>query len=427
VYKNTGQYAKAEALYQRSLKIYEAKLEPDHPRVAASLNNLAGLYQGMGQYTKAEPLHQRSLKIKESTLGPDHPDVAASLNNLAVLHAATGARDEAAAEFDRERRGVRRHVASVLPALSERDQLTFLERTDQNRWHVALSLGRANPEAPRIAAQSAGWLLNGKAVAHEAIARQKLLVRDSRDPAVAAKAAELRAVQSQLAGLSQAAPKQGEEAAHRRRLAELSAQQQELARQVSLAAGRPALEEAWIEPDAVRRALPADGLLVDIVRFRPAIFAAKENEKHWEPARYVAWLTPPAGRGEIEVVDLGPAEAIDAAVALVRAGVAARHAGSDRRARRAGSRGRARKAAGRIGGDGPCANREARRRRQAVDPQPRRGTVAGALGRAAARRWPLRHRGIPDPLRRLGPRPGRDALCRQARREPAGDDGRSQF
>ena len=37
----------------------------------------------MGQYAKAEPLYQRSLKIRESQLGPDHPDVAASLNNLA--------------------------------------------------------------------------------------------------------------------------------------------------------------------------------------------------------------------------------------------------------------------------------------------------------------------------------------------------------
>ena len=81
-----GQYAKAEPLYQRSLKIRESKLGPDHPDVAQSLNNLATLYQDMGQYAKAEPLYQRSLKICESKLGPDHPDVATSLNNLATLY-----------------------------------------------------------------------------------------------------------------------------------------------------------------------------------------------------------------------------------------------------------------------------------------------------------------------------------------------------
>jgi len=31
------------------------------------------------------PLHERSLKIREKVLGPDHPDVAASLNELGLL------------------------------------------------------------------------------------------------------------------------------------------------------------------------------------------------------------------------------------------------------------------------------------------------------------------------------------------------------
>ena len=76
LYQNMGQYAKAEPLYQRSLKIMESKLGPDHPDVATNLNNLAILYEHMGQYAKAEPLYQRSLKIYESKLGPDHPNVA---------------------------------------------------------------------------------------------------------------------------------------------------------------------------------------------------------------------------------------------------------------------------------------------------------------------------------------------------------------
>ena len=42
------------------LKIREAKLGPDHPDVAASLNNLATLYQTQGKYAEAEPLYQRA-------------------------------------------------------------------------------------------------------------------------------------------------------------------------------------------------------------------------------------------------------------------------------------------------------------------------------------------------------------------------------
>ena len=45
-------------------------LGPEHPDVARSLNNLAGLYRAQGQYAKAEPLYQRALGIREKALVP---------------------------------------------------------------------------------------------------------------------------------------------------------------------------------------------------------------------------------------------------------------------------------------------------------------------------------------------------------------------
>ena len=41
------------------------------------------MYQG--KYDDADPLYQRALAIDEKVLGPDHPDVAADLNNRAGL------------------------------------------------------------------------------------------------------------------------------------------------------------------------------------------------------------------------------------------------------------------------------------------------------------------------------------------------------
>ncbi len=63
----------------------EKALGPEHPHVATSLNNLAGLYRAQGKYAEAEPLLKRSLAISEKALGPEHPDVATSLNNLAEI------------------------------------------------------------------------------------------------------------------------------------------------------------------------------------------------------------------------------------------------------------------------------------------------------------------------------------------------------
>ena len=58
-----GSMRKAEPLYERSLAIYEKVLAPEHPYVATSLNNLAGLYQSLGEYEKVLPLRNRALRI----------------------------------------------------------------------------------------------------------------------------------------------------------------------------------------------------------------------------------------------------------------------------------------------------------------------------------------------------------------------------
>ena len=99
--------------------------------------------------------------------------MAQSLSNLAVLSAAQGRWAEAAESIDRERHGVRRHVARVLPALAETEQLIFLKATDEGQFHGAFSLALAHPDDHAMEARSAGWVLNGKAVAQEALAQRR--------------------------------------------------------------------------------------------------------------------------------------------------------------------------------------------------------------------------------------------------------------
>ncbi len=85
-----------EPFYERSLAIREKVLEPDHPDVAQSLNNMAVLYHDQGAYGEAEPVIKRALAIREKVLGPGHPHVAQSLENYAALLRQTGRSDEAA-------------------------------------------------------------------------------------------------------------------------------------------------------------------------------------------------------------------------------------------------------------------------------------------------------------------------------------------
>ena len=69
----------------RSLEIREKVFGKEHPDVANSLNNLAGIYHEQGKYEEAEPLLRRSLSIYKKAFGEESFEVAFGLNNLAVL------------------------------------------------------------------------------------------------------------------------------------------------------------------------------------------------------------------------------------------------------------------------------------------------------------------------------------------------------
>lgn len=90
-----GRYSEAEPLYVRVLEILQSSPDPDHPTIAASLNNLAVLYASQGRYAEAEPLYLGALEIDEYSLGSDHPQIAYALSNLASLRGFQGRDSEA--------------------------------------------------------------------------------------------------------------------------------------------------------------------------------------------------------------------------------------------------------------------------------------------------------------------------------------------
>ncbi len=96
-----GEYSAAETVLARAVAIREKALGPDHPDVAATLNNLGSVYKEQGRYEEAEPLHVRALAIREKSLGPDHPSVATSLNSLGNLCTDQGRYEEAKALYTR--------------------------------------------------------------------------------------------------------------------------------------------------------------------------------------------------------------------------------------------------------------------------------------------------------------------------------------
>lgn len=60
-------------------------LQPPEVRDERHVHSILLSFPAQGKYAEAEALYLRSLKIQEGILGPDHPDVATSLNDLAGL------------------------------------------------------------------------------------------------------------------------------------------------------------------------------------------------------------------------------------------------------------------------------------------------------------------------------------------------------
>src|SRR4029077_12035246 len=100
----------------------------------------------------------------------DDPMCWLARHNAGLVSAANGDVRGAGAELETARRSVRRFLAEALPGMSEREQLFVLDRFDRFNLHTALGLGPAYAADPDVAARTAEWLLNGKAVAHDALA-----------------------------------------------------------------------------------------------------------------------------------------------------------------------------------------------------------------------------------------------------------------
>ena len=88
LYNDQGRYAEAEPLYKRALAISEKHSVPIIQ--CCPIADQSGYFRrNQARYAEAEPLYKRSLEYRES-FGPNHPDVAVSLNNLAGLYRAQG-------------------------------------------------------------------------------------------------------------------------------------------------------------------------------------------------------------------------------------------------------------------------------------------------------------------------------------------------
>jgi tetratricopeptide (TPR) repeat protein len=319
LYDVMGEYAKAEAVYKQAIEIWRKGPGVDHPLYASSLKGLARVYFSVGEYAKAEPLLKQAIEIRRRNYGVDNPEYASSLGHLAVLDMHRGRIESGLQRMNAALEAYHRHTVSVLAGISEQRQLAFLEQM-WSRIEESQNMVRQNPKVQTAISIGADWLAKWKGLAAEMQTQRHRLLRLAQEPELEGLLDDLSSAQRQLAQMTLSPPPKlkrehvqlrREEA--REKVAEL---EEKLARRSSDFAELRRIGQADLAQ--IAQALPPDSALLDIGHFREYDFKAKEKEEGWGAERYLVFVTPAGVTAEPVMVDLGPAEPIDKAVAEFR-------------------------------------------------------------------------------------------------------------
>jgi len=313
-------FATALEYATRALSIRQSFVGAEHVDIAPLLNNLAIVYRAIGDVPRATEMFLRSLRIWEQAVGPYHRSTLTAVGNLAQLYWDTG---EVARAIPWQRRAdaiVEKQLELNLAVGSERQKLAVVksisERTDRTislHLHGAPGDADAGALAALVVLQRKGRVLDAMTDAFSAVRRS---VDDGGGRALLD---QLNSTTARLARLALNAADDGSAGQRRRAIGELEAEKERL--EVELGAYSSELR-AQIQPvtlEAVQAALPGDAALLEFAIFHPFDPKVEVNADAYGPPHYAAYVMRKnaAPRG----VDLGPAAAIDQAVALLRQAV----------------------------------------------------------------------------------------------------------
>jgi len=324
LYEKTGDYRSAEQLYRDALRVMEETLGKSHPKYATVLTNLATLYQIMGEHDLAEPLLRQAIDTGQQMMGEGDPECSPRLASLAALCAGTGRSEEALALITRSVQLDEEMIIRVFSFVNESQRTAFLGRTEAN-LDVFLSLVRSEEPVPTDkAAQALTFVLHRKGLLLEMLVGQRDAALAGRHPHLSAALQNLNRVRAQIAHAVLAGPGSEAPAAYRqtitRRLTERDRLEAELARQIPETDLKRRMLGA--DCDAVASALPQDSVLVEFARFDVFDFKAIRDQPRWTGARYLAFILPARRPRDVQMIDLGDAEAIEAEIGAFRRQIA---------------------------------------------------------------------------------------------------------
>jgi CHAT domain-containing protein/Tfp pilus assembly protein PilF len=325
-YYEVRDYEKAGSFYRKSSDIYRETLGSKHPAYAESLNLLGVLCTNMGEYEQAEQFFRQAIVIQKEVFGEKNPVYANSLSNLASLYDVSGQSGKAV-PLSREALQIAREQSELTAAIqSERQQEAMRLMVWQYLDRYLHATAKSGVPAEEVYTDVLHW--KGEVAGRQRRLRQaQRQLAEGNDKAAAKLAAELTDATGSLARLyrSNSANNPHRDA----QLAELSDRVEALQQQLSGINVEFRLErdQQRRTPDEIRKALPADAVLIDLLGnmyFQPASEKGKRGTWCSDLIAFVVRAGQP-----VERVELGPAEPIQQAIEHWRRSFGAKTGGDD--------------------------------------------------------------------------------------------------
>ncbi|MCG8600916.1 MAG: CHAT domain-containing protein [Verrucomicrobiales bacterium] len=265
-------------------------LEYNVIRPEESLRLIGDLQAILGKHDEASASYEKALTLIQEQYPGDHPAALEIRESQALLSLARGDRDEAAERASALLADRMKNLETVLSFGDESQRLAY--RSSIDPWSLQATIGEPGALYEAV--------LRTKGIVLESILEDQGLAQKENDPALAETLAQLEQARRDLMKelLAGADPAGTEE--KRKVIAGLEAK---LGRRDSHAGARKSLT---VTIDAVAGAIPADGVLIEFIRYRD--FSA--------PGRFVEHFGAVvlAAGGQPEFVSLAEASKVDAAM-----------------------------------------------------------------------------------------------------------------
>ncbi|MEH1829563.1 MAG: CHAT domain-containing tetratricopeptide repeat protein, partial [Nostoc sp.] len=260
-----------------------------------------------GRYADAEPLYRQALEMRKRLLGEEHPDVATSLNNLAGLYWRQGDINHALKFFTQGLK-VQEHNLTINLAVGferqKRDYINTISVTTDGSISLHLNSATNNPTATTLALNT---VLQRKGRILDVLTNNQQILRQRLDPESQTLLTNLTNTQSQLAHLFYNRPATLPLEQYRTQVAQLETQIKQLEDQLSRRSEQFRTQSQPITLEAIQKLIPGDAALVELVQYKPFNPKAAPDKGFGKP-RYAVYIL--SAKGETKGIDLGDAETI---------------------------------------------------------------------------------------------------------------------